>query len=873
MKTLPLYEEYPTGALDREFPEALDGDCDLCGFHEYAKKSVCMKPTGARPKGMDPAQKDNVLLCVLDYPSNEDDLAGKPFSNRSGRYLRGLVNKLWPGPVVFDNAVRCAPGTKVPKKRQDAFKKHVDPCRPYLANTVMDVKPKRIVALGAWAIYSLLGRSLIVPSVRRGYGFMRDSTPVFLMDAPVFGLRNPFLKAQFESDLAYNLKRTVPPLHGLGAVAKMVEPGVTDEVVADLRHAPWATFDIETAGKMYDEDFTVVSVAISRPDTDDSWVWDRWALEDPECLAALEQILTTIPMVAHNAKFDLQGIRLLFGAEVQRKITLHGDTELQRRLNEANVLARLELAAEIVGMGGHKEEADYHLKKTIANARRKTPEGVEDGKQYWLERVAATKADESKAYAFGLLPDDVLSRYNALDTLSTTHYSAHVHKELSNCQKRWNVWEKLVKPAIPAFVEIENKGIAVDRQSLHVFQSYLASRMAEIKRHFAAFDEPGKPFNPGSHPQVRKILYERIGLTPTKFTDTGLASTGAPAIEQYRGQHPFVESLLDFRSIDKMDSTYATGMEKYISDDGRIHPSFKLDGTETGRLSCEKPNGQNIPRADTKEGKMAKDIFVASKGNVLVQLDYSQQELRVAALLSDDDEMAKVFASGHDFHMRTAEMIAKVAWGITPEQWAEMTAQAIADPKNDPRKKYRSWAKSVNFGLLYGKTDSGLAETLGCSVPEAAAIRRAILGRFKKLDKWLKAQIYYAKKHGGIWIPWDEETARWRPLPDVMSENRHKQSNATNAAINTPIQGRASDYCLASITRLQNRIAEDGLPVDIVLTVHDSVIFDTPEWCVDELIEVGREVMTDYDTGPVPLVVDAEVGYRWGSLETYKEAA
>ncbi len=289
MKTLPLYEEYPKGALDREFPETFDSDCDLCSFHEYAKKSVCMKPTGARPKGMDPAQKDNVLLCVLDYPSNEDDLAGKPFNNRSGRYFRGLVNKLWPGPVVFDNAVRCAPGMKIPKKRQDIFKKHVDPCRPYLANTVMEVKPKRIVALGAWAIYSLLGRSLIVPSVRRGYGFMHDATPVFLMDAPVIGLRNPFLKAQFEADLKYNLERDVPPLLGLGAVARMVtandiaKNGTDPCILDDIWNAEFAAFDIETAGKMHDEDFTVVSVAISIPESEDAWVWDRRALEDPQC--------------------------------------------------------------------------------------------------------------------------------------------------------------------------------------------------------------------------------------------------------------------------------------------------------------------------------------------------------------------------------------------------------------------------------------------------------------------------------------------------------------------------------------------------------------------------------------------------------------
>lgn len=843
MKSVPLYPSIPRAAIENILPEDVDPACEECSLHEHVH-SVCMAP--AAYKG----EAGETLLIVGEFPTKEES---RPFTSTLGMKVRNSVRKHWKGRFAFDYAIKCAPGTNLPKKRQDAFRKHVDPCRYYLADTVHQSKPDRVVAVGAYAAYALLGRSLIMPSVSRGYGFLSNGVPVFFVDGlKAIAGRGQFVEMQFLGDLQWALTATVPKLAGVGNHAWVVDELSAGGVARTVKEAPWATFDIETAGKMFDTDFEIISVSFSIPGNDDTWVWDRAALANPICEQALVEILSNVPLVAHNAKFDFLGLKLRFG---DLPVQLHGDTALWRRLLQANVLARLEFAAELVGMGGHKAEADYHLKKAIANARLKSPAPVSDEAMKWIGKVKATKGEDSKAYAFGLLPDDVLTRYNGLDTLSTTKYAEHVQVKLRSKTKQWNVWEKLVKPALPAFVEIEHNGIKVDRGALTMFQKYLAQRKQVIRKHFDSWNDKGKVFNPNSHPQVRKILYERLGFCVTHHTDSGLPSTKAAVIEPMRGQHPFVENLLEWRSLDKLDGTYARGMEKFVRDDGRIHPTFKLDGTETGRLACEKPNGQNIPRPHTKEGKMARDIFVAPRGKKLFQFDFSQQEIRVGAILSEDPIMREIFLSGDDYHIRTAKMIAKMAWGIEPEE---------------VEKKHRSGSKEVTFGLMYGKGDKQLAEDLGCSEAEAAAIRRAILGKLVKFNEWCNAQKYFAQNNGGVWIPWDDDSARWRPLPDILSSNKWKKNNAENSAINTPIQGRASDYCLASIPRLIRRLHEDCIPAKMVLTVHDSVLFEVDDWAVDELAEVGKEVMEAFDnTWGVPLVVDAEIGEQWGSLEPY----
>lgn len=219
--------------------------------------------------------------------------------------------------------------------------------------------------------------------------------------------------------------------------------------------------------------------------------------------------------------------------------------------------------------------------------------------------------------------------------------------------------------------------------------------------------------------------------------------------------------------------------------------------------------------------------------------------------------MREIFVSGDDYHARTAELIAPKMWKIT--DW-----NALSDAE---KKRKRSSAKAVNFGLVYGKGAASLAKDMGCTVAEAEAVVAAILGSFGKAAKWMTSQLRFAQKYGGIWVEWPRgHNARWRPLTDIAGQDGGKKSTAQNGAVNTPVQGHASDICLTGLIRLVHWIRRNNLPIRIVLTVYDSIIFEVPHKLVPRLYHMSRKLMEEgFDLNGVPLVSDPEIGDRWGS--------
>jgi len=273
--------------------------------------------------------------------------------------------------------------------------------------------------------------------------------------------------------------------------------------------------------------------------------------------------------------------------------------------------------------------------------------------------------------------------------------------------------------------------------------------------------------------------------------------------------------------------------------------------------NCNEPNLQNISRPKDEDAKFARDLFVANSGWELLEVDYSQLELRVATMLCQDPKMLAIWQAGVDYHQRTAELISKVAWGIEP---SEVT------------KEHRSKAKVPNFGVIYGMTAKGLAQKLGCSVREAEKIINAIKGEFKVFDKWCKAQVELARNTGFVWTWWAGERARRRPLFSIADNDSGRRINAENGAVNTPVQGTASDFCLASITELVPWLINSKLPAELVLTVHDSIMFHVRSDVVEEVAHNAQRIMTQWESAGVPLVVDMKRGESWGSLEDYKLA-
>ncbi len=874
MKALKLYEERPKLAVETAEGLAPDSACSRCALRDRAKK-VCHGP-----RFVDGDPSVGTLLVVVDGVTAEEDRMGQTYRGELGIFVQRLVGKHWKGRVVFDVATRCPAG------KDGASEKAVEACRPYLAHTYASAGPTRILVAGGNAALAVFGRATAAFTNRRNYAFTgikeEDGSerlvPVFSLFHPLQALRNSFLRRWWEEDLKWALTASpeLPPWEGTAYVVETPEDA--REAMAVITAAPAGAFDVETSGRMFAPAWRMLSLAVAPADDrmQDAYVWTEEALKDPRARAGLLEWLgeEKAQKIGSNGKYDALSCKASFALDVKG---LTSDVRLERKLLDPEADGKLDKMASLVGMGGMKEVSSAILKPiyhqvSLAFGRRtraansKTKPHVVDLVEDFQERFGVSKAfaaymadkdNDKESWGYALLPKDILHRYNARDAVSTVRLKKQVidpqmaHPDAAPLKR---TWDRVIRGASQAIVQVEAWGVAADREAILTLQKFLDVREKDLRDQLRGHAD----INWGSRDQVAEYFFKKLGLPPVSQTKSGLDSTDSEALEELAKLHPSAALLMDLRSVDKLNGTYARGLLPHIRSDGRIHPSFLLDGARSGRTSCQNPNLQNQPRPDSAEAKMVRDIFIAPRGKRLVQLDYSQLELRVACMLSGDEEMLKIFLEGVDYHQRTAELISFIAWGIPPEQ---------------VEKKHRSFAKTINFGLLYGKGDKTIAEEFGCSVAEAAKIRAAILGKFKKLAAWCREREQEARLTGEVWTTWDGERARRRPLWRIGDADDFVRSVALHGAVNSPVQGSANEYGVASLTGCVNWLVEDAVPAKLVLFVHDSLMFEVDDDAVDEVIYQGRRIMTQWDTKGVPLVADVETGPSWGSLLKLKEAA
>jgi DNA polymerase-1 len=249
---------------------------------------------------------------------------------------------------------------------------------------------------------------------------------------------------------------------------------------------------------------------------------------------------------------------------------------------------------------------------------------------------------------------------------------------------------------------------------------------------------------------------------------------------------------------------------------------------------------------------MARGCFAAHEGWTILSADYSQLELRIAAMLSKDPTMIDIFKRGEDLHQKTAEMIAPLVWHITADQVKKVP--------------HRAAAKAVNFGVLYGQTAKGLCRKIGCTEEEAERIIQAILGKFHLLGGWIKERLASARRDGCTWTYWNGEHARRRNLWQLADDDNEAKGTAERSSWNTAIQGTGSDYLLRSLVQVVNWVLDNGVPARVVLSVHDSLLLEVRDDCLGEVAAKVKEVMTGWPSDDVPLVVDVEAGPTWGDL-------
>lgn len=391
-------------------------------------------------------------------------------------------------------------------------------------------------------------------------------------------------------------------------------------------------------------------------------------------------------------------------------------------------------------------------------------------------------------------------------------------------------------PLCRVLADMQSVGFMVDKMALSDFGASLSGDIESLKNQI--WELAGGEFNINSPKQLGEVLFDKLMLPSGKKTKTGW-STNADVLEKLRGKHPIIELILDYRMLTKLKSTYADGLLKLIEKDGRIRTNFQMTVTATGRLSSTEPNLQNIPIRKELGGQIRK-MFIASKGKVLVDADYSQIELRLLAHISNDKHMREAFASGEDIHAVTA-------------------SQVFDTPLSEVTSLQRSRAKAVNFGIVYGISAWSLAQDIGVFPNEAKAYMDAYLDKYSGVHEYMKHIVERAKADGYVKTLYN----RRRALPELKSSNFNMRSFGERVALNMPIQGTAADIIKLAMVNVYNRLKAEGLESKLILQVHDELICECPENEADRVVKILEEEMSGVAKLSVPLVVEAKKGHSW----------
>ncbi|MEO6989440.1 MAG: DNA polymerase I [Aquihabitans sp.] len=395
-------------------------------------------------------------------------------------------------------------------------------------------------------------------------------------------------------------------------------------------------------------------------------------------------------------------------------------------------------------------------------------------------------------------------------------------------------------PLVAVLARMEQLGVGVDRAELQGLNDRFTAEVAELAA--AIQEDAGEEFNVNSTPQLRTVLFDKLGLTPTKKTKTGY-STDAASLEKLLGQHPIIERLLRYREVEKLRSTYGVGLLAEVADDGRIHATFNQTVARTGRLSSDAPNLHNIPVRST-EGRAFRRAFVPAEGFEFLVADYNQIELRCIAHLAEDPGLVAAFTAGEDIHTATASRV----FHVEPD---EVTGAQ------------RAKAKMVSYGLAYGMEAYGLAQRLNIPRGEAAEILDAYFVAFPAVQAYMDATVAEARERGYT----ETLFGRRRPIPELASSNRQIRQAGERQAMNAGIQGLAADIFKVALIRLDQALADRKAESRIVLQVHDEVILEVPPAERDDVSALTLEVMHGAADLRVPLEVNLSFGASWADAK------
>ena len=620
-------------------------------------------------------------------------------------------------------------------------------------------------------------------------------------------------------DGAATIGAAPPPSDAPALSGDLQSPSTDVEIVIDAHQADDAVQRIRAAGAIALRTVVdgnprtgdMIGVAFAPKGADIAYYMPVWhaGLErnaDPAAIAALEEVLAdrTIPKRGYDLKRELLAWR-------RRGIAVQGlqfDALLAAYLTNSRLKVPTlpVLAHDLVALSVEAEE-------TLLGSGR--------GKR----GIADVPVDEAAAYYgvwIGLLDPVGDALIRDMERAGATRL--HDSMEL---------------PLVPILAAMEVEGVAVDCDLLGSISAEMYARITAIENEVQ--EVAGYTFNPGSTQQLGRFLYDELGLASGRKTKTG-RSTDADTLETLRGEHPVVEQILEWRQLTKLKSTYVDALPLLCTADSRVHTSFNQAVATTGRLSSSDPNLQNIP-VRTQWGQRIRRAFHADKGQRLVSADYSQVELRVLAHVTGEPELIEAFQRGEDIHRRTAAEV----YGVEPE--------AVTPDM-------RRIAKVVNFGVVYGLSDFGLARDTGMSREDAHAFIDAYFRNFPAVTTYLEGVRNHAREYG--WV--ETFIGRRRYIADIRAANRQLRFAAERMAVNMPIQGGAADIMKQAMILVDQALRESGLRSRILLQVHDELLLEAPAEEVDDVVTLLRDRMGAAEALRVPLDVDVKVGDNWGDM-------
>lgn len=839
------------------------GDCTRCKLH-LTCNTVGIMGTG-------PAQCD--VMIIGEAPGRSEDEGGQPFIGKAGTLLTDLLSEagLSRRDVYITNAVHCRP----PENRTPT-KAEIKQCTYWLGREIAKVKPKFILLLGNTPLQAVTGKAGI--TMRRGRPFEQDGIIYMPAFHPAFVLRDPTQQHFLEADL-----RTFVSIIEAGEIPREenVRPNVIrtrgdfDRMLAALRGI--VSFDIETTclypwqktelkmvkGKPTYEDrpaqitmigFGTSSGEFSLPMHHEESPFSNEALDD--MVHEIDQVMREreVELVMHNGKFDCLWMLQHYGVRWHELFVF--DTMLAHYILDEN---------------------SRHGLKELA-----------------MRFCGAPDWDMDRDDKRGRAPIDKLALYHAHDLYYTLKLRKKFRKMLLEEWESWRVFDKILMPCSRMFTDIEYSGIFIDHTKFEEADEALRAMKDEAEKSLAKWGN----INWGSAAQLSKLLYDDLGIHCPEKTKTGNNSVSESALNQI--DHPCVGDLIKFRGAKQQLSFFIEGWKPFIhwrrsggEDHAYLHPSFKIHGTVTGRLSCEHPNLQQVPR-----DPRIRTLITAPPGWTLIECDLSQIELRIAAELAQERRMLWAFAHDVDVHWLTAiseiergaalkDLVLDTArtwkqdktlkYGEAIEVLLEMGPDAAAEI-NKEWKEYRKKAKAINFGYLYGmwwkKFKLYARDNYGVEVTDEQAqeSRTAFFDEYADYPKWHQKQRRYAQRWGYV----KSLSGRRRRLPYATEvEDSPRRREAQRQAINSPVQSFANEINLMAALQLHEEFGLDK--VRIVGTVHDAILARVRTELVPQVMRRLLQIMTrpklfdDFDINlKVPVLADGKVG-PWGAGVTLEK--